>query len=94
MAIRLDDVPSNLAARVFVFRTDGSEVARVSSGVRGGALILNPPTVVTAEDFIVRVSLWDTPPAGVGVGRGATGQLHAGLQAFGLAAVASRRPDA
>jgi len=68
VSIRLDDVPSNLAARVFVFRTDGSEVARVSSGVRGGALVLNPPTVVTAEEFIVRVSLWDTPPAGAGAG--------------------------
>jgi hypothetical protein len=68
MAIRLDDVPSNLAARVFVFRSDGSEVARVSSGVRGGALILNPPAVVTAEDFFVRVSLWDAAPAEVGPG--------------------------
>jgi len=68
VAIRLDDVPSNLAARVFVFRTDGSEVARVSSGLRGGALIVNPPTVVTAEEFIVRVSVWDNPPAGVGAG--------------------------
>jgi hypothetical protein len=68
VAIRLDDVPSNLAARVFVFRTDGTEVARVSSGVRGGALVLNPPTVVTAEDFVVRVSVWDIPPAGVGAG--------------------------
>jgi hypothetical protein len=68
MAIRLDDVPANVAARIFVFRTDGSEVARVSSGVRGGALILNPPAVVTAEDFIVRVSLWADAPAGVGAG--------------------------
>jgi len=68
VSIRLDDVPSNLAARVFLFRTDGTEVARVSSGVRGGALVVNPPTVVTAEDFIVRVSVWDNPPAGVGAG--------------------------
>jgi hypothetical protein len=68
VAIRLDDVPSNVAARVFVFRPDGTEVARVSSGVRGGALLLNPPAVVTAEDFIVRVSIWDNPPAGVGAG--------------------------
>jgi hypothetical protein len=68
VAIRLDDVPGNLAARVFVFRSDGTEVARVSSGVRGGALLLNPPAVVTAEDFIVRVSVWDNAPAGVGAG--------------------------
>ena len=87
MAIRLYDVPSNLAARVFVFRADGSEVARVSSGVRGGALILNPPAVVTAEEFIVRVSLWDVAPAEVGRGHRAARQLHAGLQAFGLTAL-------
>ena len=35
LSIRLDDVPADLAARLFLFRTDGSEVARVSTGMRG-----------------------------------------------------------
>lgn len=68
LSIRLDDVPANVAARLFLFRTDGSEVARVSSGLRGGALALNPPAVDAAADFIVRVSLWAEAPAAAGAG--------------------------
>ena len=68
MTIRLDDVPANLAGRVFVFRSDGSEAARVSSGVRGGPLVLNPPMVVNAEDYVIRVSLWAEAPAAMGAG--------------------------
>jgi hypothetical protein len=68
LSIRLDDVPVNVAARLFLFRTDGSEVARVSSGMRGGALALDAPAVTDAADFIVRVSLWAEAPAAAGAG--------------------------
>jgi len=68
LSIRLDDVPADLAARLFLFRTDGSEVARVSSGLRGGALALNAPAVTEAADFIVRVGLWAEAPPAVGAG--------------------------
>jgi hypothetical protein len=68
LSIRLDDVPADLAARLFLFRTDGSEVARVSTGMRGGALAMNAPAVTDAAEFIVRVSLWAEAPAAVGAG--------------------------
>ena len=57
-----------MAARLFLFRTDGSEVARVSTGLRGGALAMTPPAVTDAAEFIVRVALWAEAPAAVGVG--------------------------
>jgi hypothetical protein len=68
LSIQLDDVPADLAARLFLFRADGSEVARVSNGMRGAALVLNPPAVTDAADFIVRVGLWDEAPAAAGAG--------------------------
>ena len=68
LSIRVDDVPADLAARVFLLRADGSEVARVSNGMRGVALALTPPEVTGAADFVVRVSLWDEAPAAAGAG--------------------------
>jgi hypothetical protein len=68
LSIQLDDVPADLAARLFLFRADGSEVARVSNGMRGAALALNPPALTDAGDFIVRVGLWDEAPAPAGAG--------------------------
>ena len=68
LSINLDDVPADLAARMFLLRADGSEVARVSSGLRGAPLVLMPPALADAAEFVVRVSLWDEapPPAGAG----------------------------
>jgi hypothetical protein len=68
LSIQLADVPADLAARLFLFRADGSEVARVSNGMRGAALSLTPPAVTDAADLIVRVSLWDAAPAAAGAG--------------------------
>jgi hypothetical protein len=68
LSIRLDDVPGDLAARLFLFRADGTEVARVSNGMRGAALALTPPAVTDATELVVRVSLWDEAPAAVGAG--------------------------
>jgi hypothetical protein len=68
VTIKLEDVPTNTAARVFLFRPDGSEVARVSSGQRGGALTMVTPVPLAAGDHLIRISLWDEPPAAVGQG--------------------------
>jgi hypothetical protein len=68
LSIRLDQVPPDIAARLFLFRSDGSEVARVSSGLRGGALTMTPPALPGAEELTVRVSLWSELPAAVGAG--------------------------
>jgi hypothetical protein len=68
LSIRLDDVPTDLAARLFLFRADGSEVARVSSGMRGSALALNAPAVTEAAELIVRVGLWAEAPPATGAG--------------------------
>ena len=54
---------------MFLFRAaDGTEVARVSNGMRGSALSLTPPALTDATDLIVRVSLWDEAPAASGAG--------------------------
>jgi hypothetical protein len=68
LTIHLDDVPADLAARLFLFRADGSEVARVSNGMRGVALALTPPAMTDTADLIVRVSLWDETPPAAGAG--------------------------
>jgi len=66
--IKLDDVPADLAAKVFLLRADGSEVARVSSGQRGGALSLVTPMPLGQADHFIRVALWADPPASIGAG--------------------------
>jgi hypothetical protein len=68
LSIRLDDVPADVAARLFLLRADGTEVARVSNGMRGAALALSAPAVTDAGDFIVRVALWAETPAAAGAG--------------------------
>jgi hypothetical protein len=69
LSIRVDNIPADLAARLFLLRAaDGSEVARVSNGMRGMALVMNAPAVTDTADFVVRIALWDEapPPAGAG----------------------------
>jgi hypothetical protein len=68
LSIHLDDVPADLAARLFLLRADGSEVARVATGLRGNPLALDPPAVTDTADLIVRVSLWDEAPPASGAG--------------------------
>jgi len=69
LSIRLDNVPADLAARLFLLRAaDGSEVARVSNGMRGMALSMTAPAVTDAADFVVRVALWDEAPPAAGAG--------------------------
>ena len=60
VTITMTDVPTDMAARIFLFRPDGSEVARVSSGLRGGALTLRSTLPLGREQ---------PPRPGVDVGR-------------------------
>jgi hypothetical protein len=66
LSVRVDDLPADLAAKLFLLRPDGTEVARVSNGMRGASLVMAAPTVTDAGDYVVRVSLWNEapPPAG------------------------------
>jgi hypothetical protein len=69
LSIRVDNVPADLAARLFLLRAaDGSEVARVSNGMRGMALSMNAPAVTDAADFVVRIALWDEAAVASGAG--------------------------
>jgi hypothetical protein len=68
VSIHLDNVPPDLAVRLFLLRADGTEVARVSNGMRGAPLAMTPPEVLETADFVVRVSLWDEAPAAAGIG--------------------------
>jgi len=69
LSIRVDDVPADLAARLFLLRAaDGTEVARVSNGMRGAALSMTAPAVTDAADFVVRIALWDEAPPAAGAG--------------------------
>ena len=68
LSINLDNIPADLAARMFLFRTDGTEVARVSNGMRGMALSITAPGLTDAAELTVRVSLWDEAPAAAGAG--------------------------
>jgi hypothetical protein len=68
VSIHLDNVPTDLAVRLFLLRADGTEVARVSNGMRGAPLAMTPPEVLETADFIVRVSLWTETPAAAAMG--------------------------
>jgi hypothetical protein len=68
LSIQMDDVPADLAAKVFLLRGDGTEVARVANGMRGAALALTPPALTDAAELVVRVSLWDEAPPAAGAG--------------------------
>jgi hypothetical protein len=68
ITVRLEALPANVAARLFLFAPDGSETARVASGHRGEMLVMQPPLPAVWGDYIVRVSLWADPPPAVTAG--------------------------
>lgn len=57
---KLEDVPPDLAARLFLYAPDGSELARVSSGLKGGALTLMTPLPLQPGEHVISVALWTT----------------------------------
>jgi hypothetical protein len=67
--IRIDNVPTNLAVRLFLYRADQTELSRVATGHRGEALVMQPPPAMLAPgQYFVRVAPWAELPAAVSVG--------------------------
>ncbi len=68
VTIRIEDVPPNLAPRLTLFGFDGTEVARVSSGIKGSSVILKSPMPPGSGDLVVRVAPWSDAPQSTGRG--------------------------
>jgi hypothetical protein len=63
VTVRLEEVPADLAPRIFIYSPAGAELGRVVTGHKGEALTLQLPTAVTDGDHTVRVTLWTETPA-------------------------------
>lgn len=68
ITVTMENVPSNLAARLFLYGPDGGEVARVSSGLKGGALTMQPPVTLSPAEHTLLVTVWTDMPASFGTG--------------------------
>ncbi len=66
--VSLEDLPTDIAARVFLLTADGSELARVSTGQKGGVLAMQPPMPLATADYVIHVSLWADAPVSFGQG--------------------------
>jgi hypothetical protein len=66
--VRIDNVPTDVAARLFLYRADQTEIARVATGHRGEALLMQPPLALDPGTYLVRVALWAEVPAAVSAG--------------------------
>lgn len=67
VTLRIDGVPADVAPRLTLYTIDGSELARVANGVKGGAIQMSPSLVAPA-DVVIRVSPWSTAPPTMGAG--------------------------
>jgi hypothetical protein len=63
VTVRLEDVPADLAPRIFIYSPDGSELGRVVTGHKGEPLTLQLPMSITDGEHVVRVTLWTETPA-------------------------------
>jgi hypothetical protein len=63
VTVRLEDVPADLAPRIFIYGPDSAELGRVVNGHKGEPLTLQLPMSITAGDHVVRVTLWTETPA-------------------------------
>jgi hypothetical protein len=66
--VRIDNVPTDLAARLFLYRADQTEIARVATGHRGEALVMQTPLPLDPGAYLVRVTPWAEQPAAISVG--------------------------
>ena len=66
--IRIDDVPTDLAVRLFLYRADQSEIARISTGHKGESLVMQTPIALDPGQYLVRVAPWTDLPAAMSVG--------------------------
>jgi hypothetical protein len=66
--ITLDDVPPDVAPRITLFGPDGTEWARISSGIKGGTVVLKSLMSGGPGDPIIQVAPWSDAPRSTGVG--------------------------
>jgi hypothetical protein len=67
VTVRLEDVPADLAPRIFIYSPADAELGRVVNGHKGEPLTLQLPTPITDGDYTVRVTLWTETPASMSV---------------------------
>ena len=68
VTVHIDTVPTDVAPRLTLYGLDGSELARVANGIKGGALQMVSPSVAAPGDLIVRVTPWSGAPPSMGTG--------------------------
>lgn len=73
VTVHLDDVPADLAPRLFIYDASGAELGRVVNGHKGEPLTLQLASVTAGGDHAVRVGLWTETPTTMS----ATGALPA-----------------
>jgi hypothetical protein len=66
--VRIDDVPTDLAVRLFLYGADQMELARISTGHKGEALVMQTPAALDPGQYLVRVAPWTDLPAPVSIG--------------------------
>jgi hypothetical protein len=62
----LDDVPADIAPRIFIYDPSGVELGRVVNGHKGAAFTLALPSIAVDGDYTVKVGLWTETPATMG----------------------------
>jgi hypothetical protein len=60
--VRISNLPTDVAARLFFYSADGVELARVTTGHKGEALTLVIPALAAAADFAIGVSVFSEAP--------------------------------
>jgi hypothetical protein len=63
VTVHLDDVPADIAPRIFLYDPSGAELGRVVNGHKGAPFTLTLPTVPANGDYTARVTLWTEEPA-------------------------------
>jgi hypothetical protein len=68
VTVHLDNVPADIAPRIFIYDPTGAELGRVVNGHKGTPLTLQLGTPIAGGDYVVRVALWTETPATMSVG--------------------------
>jgi hypothetical protein len=66
VTVHLDDVPADIAPRIFIYDPSGVELGRVVNGHKGAAFTLALPSIAVDGDYTVKVGLWTETPATMG----------------------------
>jgi hypothetical protein len=63
VTVHLDDVPADIAPRIFIYDPSDVELGRVVNGHKGAPFTLSLPSVAADGDYTVKVGLWTETPA-------------------------------